>query len=96
MSAGYRCRNRGPIRLKRLAQVQATENVPPEFQPEYLKELPPEYTGDRHIVTVGRDPNGTYRWEERPGPGPGEGKGDSHRLRVALALPEDDPPAPGA
>jgi hypothetical protein len=65
-------------RLKRLEEVQAIENLPPiEFQTGYLKELPPDYTGDRHIVTVGRDPDGTYRWEERPGPEPDEGKGNS-------------------
>jgi hypothetical protein len=29
------------------------------------KELPPEYAGERHIVTVGRDEDGNYRWEER-------------------------------
>jgi hypothetical protein len=42
-------------RLKRLKEVQAIENLPPvEFQTGYLKSLPAEYTGERHIVTVGR------------------------------------------
>ena len=54
-------------RLKRLEEVRPVDPRPPEFQIGYLRELPPEFTGDRHLVTVGRDPDGTYRWEERPG-----------------------------
>ena len=53
-------------RLKRLEEVQATENLPaPEFQSGYLKQLPAEYTGERHIVTVGRDADGYYRRQLR-------------------------------
>lgn len=71
--------------------------MPSEFQTGHLKQLPPEYTSDRHVVTVGRDPNGTYRWEERPGPEPDEGKGNfPPPFSVVLASLEDDPPAPGA
>ena len=58
-------------RLKRLEEVQATENLPPvEFQVGFVKNLPAECTGDRHLVTVGRDPDGLHQWEERPGPEP--------------------------
>jgi hypothetical protein len=39
----------------------------------YVKQLSPEYTGERHVVTVGRLADGTYHWE-RPGPAPKAGK----------------------
>jgi hypothetical protein len=84
-------------RLKHLEEVQATENLPPvEFQVGYLKSLPAEYTGERHIVTVGRDPDGLHHWEERRGPEPNKGKRNSvPPFRVVLASPEEDP-APAA
>jgi hypothetical protein len=59
-------------RLQRLEEVRGVACQPPEFQIGYLKKLPPEYAGDTHLVTVGRDADGTYRWEERPGPEPKE------------------------
>ena len=37
-----------------------------------FKRLPHEYAGERHVVTVGRDPDGKYQMEERPGPTPGD------------------------
>jgi hypothetical protein len=82
-------------RLKHLEEVQATENLPPvEFQVGYLKSLPAEYTGERHIVTVGRDPDGLYQWEERPGPEPAdEDQGNRPPFRVVLASPEEYPAA---
>ena len=55
-------------RLKRLEEVRVVENQAPiEFQMGYLKRLPHEYAGERHVVTVGRAPEGTYRWEARRG-----------------------------
>ena len=82
-------------RLQRLEEVRGSQCRPPEFQVGFAKKLPAEYTGDCHLVTVGRDPDGTYRWEERPGPEPDEGKGNLPPFRVVLAPPEDVPPAPG-
>jgi hypothetical protein len=35
--------------------VRGVQCQPPEFEVGYLKELPPDYTDERHIVTVGRD-----------------------------------------
>ena len=50
-------------RLKGLEEVRAVESQPPiELQIGYLKKLPEEYTGERHVVTVGRAADGTYRW----------------------------------
>jgi hypothetical protein len=81
-------------RLKRLEEVRGVPCRPPEFQVGYLKELPPQYAGERHIVTVGRDANGMYQWEERRGPTPGaEGQSNLPPFRVVLASPEEVPPA---
>jgi hypothetical protein len=82
-------------RLKRLEEVRAAENpAPVEFQTGYLKELPADYTGERHIVTMGRDPDGNYRWEERPVPEPNDDKRTSiPPFRVVLASPEEHPTA---
>jgi hypothetical protein len=46
---------------------------PAIFQSGYLKPLPEDYVGERHVVIVSREPspNGERcRFEERPGPGP--------------------------
>ena len=52
-------------RLHRLEQVRGRQCQPPEFQVGYLKELQADYTGERHVVTIGRDPDGNYRWGGR-------------------------------
>ena len=55
-------------RLRHLEQVHTVEGQGPlDFQMGYLKKLPPEYAGERHVVTVGLGADGKYRWEERPG-----------------------------
>ena len=49
-------------RLERLEQVRAVGCPPPvEFQMGHLKGLPAEYTGERHVVTVGHAADGKYR-----------------------------------
>jgi hypothetical protein len=71
-------------RLKRLEHVRATQRQPQiELQIGYLKTLPPEYAGERHMVTLGRHPDGKYQWEERPG-APMDGGDDGHIFRVIL------------
>ena len=82
-------------RLQRLEEVRGVACQPPEFQVGYLKKLPAEYAGERHIVTVGRDPDGTYHWEERPGPEPNDQRSAVPPFRVVLTSPEEDP-APAA
>jgi hypothetical protein len=79
-------------RLKRLEHVQAAERWPQiELQIGYLKKLPPEYTGERHVVTVDRLSDGTYHWEERPGPAPAnEDDGDGSKvIRIVLVAAKD-------
>jgi hypothetical protein len=71
-------------RLKRLENVRATQRQPQcELQVGYLRTLPPEYAGERHMVTVGRLPDGKYQWEERPGAPLGD-EDDDHILRVII------------
>jgi hypothetical protein len=82
-------------RLQRLEEVCGVACQPPEFQVGYLKELPADYAGDRHLATVGRDPDGLYRWEERPGPVPDDKRSSIPPFRVVLISPEEDP-APAA
>jgi hypothetical protein len=52
----------------------------------YLKQLPREYTGPRHIVTVGRRPDGREECEERPGEPPPnhETARDENVLRIYI------------
>ena len=67
-----------------------------EVQLGYMKKLPPEYTGERHVVTVGQLPNGHYQWEEHPGPAPpgSEDSSDGRQLlRVVFVQPK--PAVPG-
>ena len=74
-------------RIKRLENVRAAERRPPvELQLGYVKELPREYTGERHIVTVGRDSDGHYQWEERPGPAPAREDDDNTKTIIMVEL----------
>ena len=59
-------------RLERLETVQDLQESDRRLKIEfaYLKELPREYNGPRHILTVGRRANGREECEERPGEPP--------------------------
>ena len=59
-------------RLKRLETVRAVEerNRPLKVEVAYLKQLPREYSGPRHIVSVSKRPDGRCNYEERPGEAP--------------------------
>jgi hypothetical protein len=81
-------------RLKRLEQVRDLDSGKRRLKVQlgYMKKLPPEYTGERHIVTVGQLPNGHYQWEERRGPAPrgNEDGSDGRRLlRVVFVQPKN-------
>ena len=58
-------------RVKRLETVKAVEdsNRPLKVEFAYLKQLPREYSGPRHIVSVTKRP-GRCEYEERPGEAP--------------------------
>ena len=80
-------------RIKRLETVHAIEHPPPvELQIGYLKELPADYTGERHEVMAGRLPDGKYLWEERPGPPPASEDSGTHIIRVILVGAKDGRP----
>jgi hypothetical protein len=59
-------------RLKRLETVRAVQDSDRRLKIvfAYLKLLPREYQGPRHIVKVGQRPDGRCDYEERPGPPP--------------------------
>jgi hypothetical protein len=59
-------------RLKRLETVRAVEEGDHLLKIEfaYLKLLPREYSGPRHIVSVSKRPDGRCDYEERPGEPP--------------------------
>ena len=59
-------------RLQRLETVRAVEDGNGRLKIEfaYLKQLPREYSGPRHIVSVSKRPDGRCEYEERPGPPP--------------------------
>ena len=80
-------------RLRHLEQVHTVEGQGPlEFQIGYLKKLPEEYDGERHMVTVGRAADGKYRWEERRGAPPASEDGGTHIIRVILVGAKDGRP----
>jgi hypothetical protein len=60
-------------RIKRLEQMQELAK-PSIFQYGWLKPLPEDYVGERHVVIVKREPESPHvewcRFEERPGLGP--------------------------
>jgi hypothetical protein len=61
-------------RLERLEVVVAPKK-PQLFRSGYLKTLPADYVGERHVVIVKREPSGApngewCEFEERPGPAP--------------------------
>src|SRR5258708_39885367 len=62
-------------RLERL-EVSAEPKKPHFFRSGYLKTLPADYVGERHVVIVKREPSGATgkdewcEFEERPGPAP--------------------------
>jgi len=61
-------------RLERL-EVVVEPKKPPLFRSGYLKTMPADYVGERHVVIVKREPAGASgnewcEFEERPGPTP--------------------------
>ena len=61
-------------RLERL-EVRVQPKKPHFFRSGYLKTLPADYVGERHVVIVKREPSGApngewCEFEERPGPAP--------------------------
>ena len=65
----------------------------------YLKTLPPEYAGPRHVVTVKQLPRDVeghdwFEWEERPGPEPVAEASNSDDLVIRVYYVEENPLPP--
>jgi hypothetical protein len=61
-------------RLERL-EARTEARTPALFRSGWLKPLPKDQAGDRHVVIIKREPTGSpnFEWcefEERPGPAP--------------------------
>ena len=76
-------------RVGRLERIEArVAETGLQVQIGYMKRLPADYQGDRHVVTVGQQAAdgarpGRYEFEERPGLAPLESKRENI-LRVCL------------
>ena len=75
-------------RVGRLERVEArVAETHLQVQIGYMKRLPADYQGDRHVVTVGQHAGEggrtRYEFEERPGPAPVESAAENI-LRVCL------------
>ena len=76
-------------RVGRLERVEArVAETHLQVQIGYLKRLPADYPGERHVVTVGQQAgdgarSGRYKFEERVGPAPVEPERENI-LRVCL------------
>ena len=77
-------------RLEKL-EVQMEPTKPPLIRSGYLKTLPTDYVGERHVVIVDRKPSGKGEWcefEERPGPAPLEAQEDDDCTTIYLVYRE--------
>ena len=57
----------------------------------YLKTLPTDYVGERHVVIVKQEPSGNGEWcefEERPGPAPLDAQEDDDGITIYLVYRE--------
>jgi hypothetical protein len=79
--------------LKRLETVRAAEvrDRPLKVEFAYLKQLPREYSGPRHIVSGSKRPDGRCDCEERPvAPPPNHGESqDENVIRLYLVGPPE-------
>jgi hypothetical protein len=74
-------------RVERL-EARAKAKAPSALCSGFLTPLPQDYTGERHVVTVTREPTGSpgcfwCQYEERPGPAP-PGLDDDADLHIYL------------
>jgi len=80
-------------------EVRLEPKKPQLIRCGYLKTLPTDYVGERHVVIVNRKPSGKGEWcefEERPGPAPVDAEEDDCTTiyiryidRVKSASPEE-------
>ena len=76
-------------RLERL-EVTAEPKKPQLFRSGYLKTLPADYVGERHVVIVKREPAGATgqdewcEFEERPGPAPADAQEEENCTTICI------------
>ena len=87
-------------RLERL-EVVVEPKKPQLFRSGYLKTLPADYVGERHVVIVKREPSGApgnFEWcefEERPGPAPVDAQ-EEHAITICIVYREVGLPQGGS
>ena len=77
-------------RLERL-EVRMEPKRPQLIRSGYLKTLPTDYVGERHVVIVKQEPSGNGEWcefEERPGPAPLDAQEDDDCTTIYLVYRE--------
>jgi hypothetical protein len=77
-------------RLERL-EVKVEPKKPDFFRTGYLKTLPADYVGERHVVIVKREPSGNGEWcefEERPGPAPPDAQEEPNCTTIRIVYRE--------
>ena len=91
-------------RLERL-EVRVEPKKPQLFRSGYLKTLPADYVGERHVAVVKREPgraSGNFEWcefEERPGPAPVDAQ-EEDAITICIVyrdrlIPQSGQAAPG-
>ena len=91
-------------RLERL-EVVVEPKKPQLFRSGYLKTLPADYVGERHVVIVKREPaaapgNEWCEFEERPGPAPPDAQEEENCTTICIVyrdrlIPQSGQAAPG-
>jgi hypothetical protein len=91
-------------RLERL-EVRVEPKKPQAIRSGYLKTLPADYVGERHVVVLKREPTGApgnVEWcefEERPGPAPLDAQ-EEDAITICIVyrdrlIPQSSQAAPG-
>ena len=87
-------------RLERLELVVEPKK-PKTFRSGYLKTLPADYVGERHVVIVKREPgaSGNSKWcefEERPGPAPVDAQEEDDCITICIVYRDVEIPQSGS
>ncbi|MGO9242751.1 MAG: hypothetical protein ACLQBJ_18265 [Bryobacteraceae bacterium] len=78
-------------RLVRLERIEAASRLVIRIRIGEVKRLPPEYTGERHLVVVKQLPPNSYglelvEFEERPGLAPQRSSGPSNERIININI----------
>ena len=79
-------------------EVEVERKKPQLIRCGYLKTLPTDFVGERHVVIVNRKPSGKGEWcefEERPGPAPVDAREDDDGITIYITYRECEICQPG-